>query len=318
MPRCPRVTARRPWCPPSWCTPSWGVRACSVLVVLACLLAGCQRDPAAPAPVAGTARPAQAVRTLAARLRANDLIGFTRAALPQALHARLEAGWRDGRSRWPLDEAPLDERLPALLATLSAKDAEAGLQAQFDRQFAGADKELRAAAASLGLFGLRYVRNEGNFSDAERDHHAQDIAALSRWGMVAPLADPRRARAAIGQLTAAARRTGITTDADFSRLGMAASLRRLGPFLAALKQALARYGLDLDATLDNMSATLLEQTGDTARVRLRYRLGAGEVDTVLALQRVEGHWYLRDYLRRAEASLQPAAPAAAPASTAAR
>lgn len=289
------------------------------VLLLMCLSAACQRvPPAAATRAAATARPAQTVRFLAARLRANDLVGFTRAAVPPALHARLEAGWRAGRSRWPLDEVPLDQRLPALLAALSARDAENRWQATFDRQFAGADKELKAAAASLGLFGMQYVRNEGDYSDAEREHHAQDIAALSRWGMTAPLSDPRHAHATIAELTAAARRTGIGADADFSRLGMDPSLRRLGPFLAALKQGFARYGLDLDATLDNMSATLLEQTGDTARVRLRYRLAGGEVDTVLALQRRDGHWYLRDYLRHAEASLQQPAPVAPGDATATR
>ena len=283
-------------------------RRLRVFAVLSlCLLAACQRDAAAP--VAGTTtRPAQAVRLLAARLRANDLVGFTRVAVPPALHQRLEAGWRDGRSRWPLDEVPLDERLPAMLAALSAPGSEAKLQATFDRQFAHADKELKTAAVSLGQFGLQYVRSEGDYSDAERERHLQDIAALSRWGMTAPLADPPRARATIAQLARAARRTGIDADGDLGGLGMEASLARLGPFLAALKQGFARYGLDLDATLDQVQATLLDQTGDTARVRLRYRLGEGEIDTVLALQRIDGHWYLRDYLRHAEASLQPSDP----------
>ena len=286
-------------------------RRLRVFAVLSlCLLAACQRD-AAP-PVAGTTtRPAQAVRLLAARLRANDLAGFAEAAVPPALHRRLEAGWRDGRSRWPLDEVPLDERLPAMLATLSAPGSEAQLQATFDRQFARADRELKAAAVALGQFGMQYVRSEGDYSDAEREHHLQDIAALSHWGTTAPLADPPRARATITQLARAARRTGIDADDDLGRLGMDASLSRLGPFLAALKQGFARYGLDLDATLDQMQATLLDQTGDTARVRLRYRLGEGDVDTVLALQRIEGHWYVRDYLRHAEASLQPRAAEAA-------
>jgi hypothetical protein len=280
-------------------------RRLRVFIVLSlCLLAACQRD-AAP-PVAGTTtRPAQAVRLLARRLRANDLAGFAQAAVPPALHRRLDAGWRDGRSRWPLDEVPLDERLPQMLGTLSAPGSEARLQATFDRQFARADKELKAAAVSLGQFGMQYVRNEGDYSDAERQHHLQDIAALSRWGMTAPLADPPRARATILELARAARRTGIAADEDFGTLGIDASLTRLGPFLAVLKRGFARYGLDLDATLDRMQATLLDQTGDTARVRLRYRLGEGDVDTVLALQRIDGRWYLRDYLRRAEASLQP-------------
>lgn len=287
-----------------------------VLAMLSlCLLVACQREAAAPV-AATVTRPAQAVRLLAAHLRANDLVGFTRAAVPPALYQRLEAGWRDGRSRWPLDEAPLDERLPAMLAALAAPGSETRLQATFDRQFARADHELKAAALSLGQFGMQYVRNEGDYSDAEREHHLQDIAALSRWGMGAPLADPVRARATIAQLAKAARRTGIVADSDFGTLGMEASLARLGPFMAALKQGLGRYGLDLDATLDQAQATLLEQTGDSARVRLRYRLGEGAVDTVLALQRVDGRWYLRDYLRHAEASLQPAADGATVAKTA--
>ena len=276
-----------------------------IAALMLCLAAACQRAPA-PAP-ATTTRPAQAVRLLAERLRANDLVGFTRAAVPPGLHAQLEGAWRDGRSRWPLDEVPLHERVPALLAGLSARGAEAQLQASFERQFARADGELKAAATSLGQFGLQYVRSEDDYSAAEREHYSQDIAALSAWGRDAPLSDPHRARATIAQLSAAARRTGIASDADFSRLGMDASLRRLGPFLSALKQGCARYGLDLDASLEQAQATLLEQTGDSARVRLRYRLGAGEVDTVLALQRIDGHWYLRDYLRHAQASLQPVA-----------
>lgn len=287
-------------------------RRLRALVVLSlCLLAACQRDAAPPSVAGTTTRPAQAVRVLAARLRANDLSGFAQAAVPPALHQRLEAGWRDGRSRWPLDEAPLDERLPSMLAALSARGSEARLQGTFDRQFARADRELKAAAVALGQFGMQYVRNEGDYSDAEREHHLQDIAALSRWAMTAPLSDPSRAQATITQLARAARRTGIDADEDFDKLGMDASLARLGPFLAVLKRGFARYGLDLDATLDHVQATLLDQTGDTARVRLRYRLGPGEVDTVLALQRIDGHWYLRDYLRNAEASLQPRAADAA-------
>lgn len=282
------------------------------LIVLlgVCLIAACQREPAAPV-TNGAARPAQAVRTLAAHLRGNDLDGFTRAAVPPALHARLEAGWRDGRSRWPLDELPMDERVPALLATLSAPGAEARLQAGFDQQFARADRELKAAAVSLGLFGIQYVRSQGDYNDTDREHYLQDIAALGRWASTAPLSDPQRARVTIALISRAARRTGIAGNEDFGRLGMTTSLQRLGPFQAALKQGFARYGLDLDASLDSVQATLLEQTGDDARVRLRYRLGSDEVDTVLALQRVDSQWYLRDYLRDAEASLQPGSPVAA-------
>lgn len=269
--------------------------------LLLCLLAACK-----PQPQGGEVRPAQAVQALAERLRDNDLTGFTAMAVPPSLHARLEAGWRDGRTRWPLDELPLDERLPTLLAALSAEGAEIQLQQLFDREFAKSGRELQAAAAALGLFGMQYVRNEGDYSAEERAHYTQSIDALSRWAAAAPLSDSKRARKTIALLTTAARRSKVDDDADFTALGMEESLDRLQPVFAAFKHTFAEYGLDLDASFASVDARLLQQTGDTARVRLRYRLGPGEIDSIISLQRIDGRWYLRDYLRHAEASLAPA------------
>lgn len=280
-------------------------RAVLILSSLLFALAGCREE---PAPEPGAQRPAETLQLLAQRLRANDVAGFATVALPSELHARIEAGWRAGRTRWPLEELPLDERLPQLLATLSAPGAQAGLLAGFDRQFARSGGELREAAVSLGLFAVQYLRSEGDYSQAERDHYIQAVQALSRWGASAPLEDRRRAQQFIASLTAAARRTGIDEADDFARLGMAASLARLGPFLGTAKQALKPYGLDLDASLAGVQAELMEQRGDTARVRLRYPLGGDTVDTVVPMRRVDGRWYVDAFLRDAQASL-PAQPA---------
>lgn len=276
------------------------------------LFAGCQRT--APA-VPGAERPTEAVLQLARHLRANDAAGFATAAVPPALHARLETAWRTGRSHWPLDELPLEDRLPAMLAALSEDEARATLQKTFDRQFANAGDDLRSAATSLGVFGVEYIRNEGTYSAAERDHYTQSVSALSRWATGAPLTDAKRARGAIAILTTAARRTGIDAQDDLANLGMEESLDRLGPFLGAVKQVFATYGLDLDTTLDGLQATLVQQAGDTATVRVRYTLGKQPVDTLLLVQRIDGRWYLEDYLRNAEASLDgPGEPSKAPAS----
>ena len=155
---------------------------------------------------------------------------------------------------------------------------------------------------SLGLFGVQYVRNESDYSEDERQHYAQFVQAISQWGLDAPLGDPQRARRAIPQLTRAARLAGLNTEADFRRLGMRESLRRLGPFMATAKQALATYGLRLDDSLSGLEATLQQQTGDHARVRLRYRLGETDIDTVVGVERQGGRWYISDYLRHAEAA----------------
>lgn len=280
------------------------------------LPAACARGPGAGEDDRRTPGPAASVERLAADLRRNDAVAFARHALPPALHARVAAGWRDGRSRWPLDELPLDAQLPTLLATLAAPGSEQRLVAAFDRQFARSGRELQQAAHSLGLFGVEYLGQDAGYSEEEREHYRQGLTALAQWGSAAPFGDRTRARATVVQLAGAARRTGIADADDFARLGMEGSLRRLGPFLGAAKGVFARYGLDLDASLDSVEASLLEQTGETARVRLRYALGGQPVDAVLVLQRIDGHWYLRDHLAHAEASLAADAPADAPPASA--
>lgn len=270
-------------------------------LLLSAAVAGCER---APAPVAEPTPtdPTQAVEQLIRDLRRNDLAGYARHAVPPALLARLDTAWSEGRTRWPLTELPLDDRLPDFLTALAAPGAEKQLLKAYQRQFSGAQAELRSAAATLGLFATQYLRGEGDYSADERAHYVQLVAALSRWGQSAPLGDPQRARRNIPQLVAAARQTGLAGGPEtFRKLGMARSLERMGPFFARFKQVLQDYGLDVDADLASVRTELIEQSGDRARVGLRYTLAGQAIDAELAVERIDGHWYLRDILRHAEA-----------------
>ena len=280
--------------------PLRGIRTLLLCGLLAA--AGCQRAPA-PAPTVAASEPAAAVQRLARHLQDNDLAGFARDAIPPTEYAALETAWREGRSRWPLTELPLDEQLEPLLATLAAAGSERSLQQGFNRNFANQNKDLRDAARSLGSFGVQYVKREGVYTAEERAHYAQVITALSEWGAQAPLGDPKRGATAIQKLAAAARRTGLTSEQALREAGMGESLRRLGPFLAQVKATLASYGLSLDRSLSELRTELVEQQGDQARVRIQYPLGKREIDTVVSLQRREGHWYLADDLRHAEQAL---------------
>lgn len=279
-------------------------------------LGGCQRDADPVASVRnvlsppGARRPAEAVLLLTRHLRNNDLAAFARDAVPPDLHRRLETAWRAGHTRWPLDELPFDERLPRLLGALSEADAPRRLQAVFDRQFSGETSALKAAATALGLFGAQYVQHQGDFSAAERAHYLQFVEAISQWGRAAPLGDPARARTAIPRLSAAARATGLASEADFARLGMAASLQRLSGFLRTLKAVLASYGLGLDDSLGALRAETVSQDGARAQVRMRYTLGGRPVDAVVDVERIAGRWYLTDYLRHARAAVEGAGQAA--------
>ncbi|SFL06966.1 hypothetical protein [Lysobacter sp. cf310] len=272
--------------------------AALLLTVVAC--GGCDRTPSTDHD-APPKLPAEAVQQLVRDLRRNDLAGYARHAVPPTLHDRLETAWREGRTTWPLTELPLEDRLPGFLQALAAPGAEKKLQAVYQRQFAGAHAELRSAAATLGLFATQYVRSEGDYSTEERDHYAQLIGAISAWGQRAPLGDPKRARVAIPQLAAAARQTGLTGTDALRLTGMDRSLERLGPFFGRFKQVLIGYGLDIDASLDRVEATLAEQTGDKARVRIRYTMAGQPIDAYVRVERHQGRWYLSDVLRHAEA-----------------
>ncbi len=281
------------------------MRAWGALLLAIALLAGCRPENGGGPVVGrvpGAREPAQAVLLPTRHLRRNDLAAFARDAVPPVLHARLEAAWRRGDTRWPLDELPFDERLPKLLGALAAPGSERRLLQTFDHQFSGETTALKAAAQGLGLFGAQYLRHEGDFSQAERLHYTLFVQALSRWGAQAPLGDPARAKTAVPQLAAAARATGLRSEADFAAAGMQASLARLSGFLRVLKQVLGGYGLDLDATLSGLRAEVVEQRGARAKVRMRYTLGGQPVEAVVEVERVGGRWYLSDYLRHAEAA----------------
>jgi hypothetical protein len=278
--------------------------------LLALALAGCGED--APPPGAASA-PEQSVLVLAGRLRDNDLVGFAHDAIPPGLHPAMAEAWRSGRTRWPLEELPFDHRIPGMLATLSEPGAEKTLQRDFDRQFGNAHGEIRSAARSLGLFGVKYLENDRSLSADERHHAVQLVAAFSAWGERARLGDSKRARAAIARLGLAARRTHLTSEAAFRDAGMDESLRRMGPMWAALKDTLRSYDLDLDDSLGKLEATLVERDGDRARVRMRYPLAGKTIDTVVAVERIDDHWYLSDFVRHARAATAPRVPAPAPA-----
>ena len=275
------------------------------LLLLPIALLACR--PPADRPKDVPSLPATAVQQLVDDLRRDDLAAYARHAVPPALHERLETAWDEGRTLWPLTELPLDHKFQSFLTTLAEPRSEQNLLTAYRRQFAGAHAEIRNAATTLGLFTTQYVSSEAAYSEPERDHYRQLIAALTRWGQRAQLGDPAHARQVVPQVTLAARATGLGGADGLRRAGMVRSLQRLGPFFVRLERVLASYGLDFDAALSGMRITLAEQAGDQAKVRLQYTLAGEPIDALVLVERHEGRWYLSDLLRRAEVEAARAA-----------
>lgn len=251
----------------------------------------------------GAATPAGAVNDLIAHLRRNALADVARTALPAPLYARVEAGWRTGQSRWPLTELPFDDNLPKFLQALSDKDAERKLNARFKQQLSGQTRALQDAARGLGQFGQQYLGREGLYNDQQRQHYVQLVQALSEWAQDAPLGDAGRGKESIHLLVNGAARSELHGANDLNQLGMDAGLTALVPLYIAVKQTLGLYGLGVDAALASVRSQTLTVKVDKADVRVRYTLADREIDTIMAVVKVDGRWYLADYLKDAEASL---------------
>ncbi|MGV8941129.1 MAG: hypothetical protein ACOH1P_06235 [Lysobacter sp.] len=279
------------------------IAAAAVLIAVAMIAGGCNRDQPPAAKPTGASAPAQAVSQLIEDLQANDLVAYTRHALPPALHDQMVVAWSEGHTIWPLTELPLDDRLPGFITVLAAAGAEKSLLSSYQRQFAGADRELHTAVATLSLFAAQYVQGSSDYSEPERDHYVQLIAALGDWGKQAPLGSTAHAKAAVPQLVAAARLTGLAGPDALQSTGMVRSLTRLGPFFARFKLVLADYGLDIDAALVGAQTRLIDQTGDRARVALEYTLAGHKIDAQILMERHQGRWYLTDLLRHAQAQV---------------
>jgi len=269
----------------------------SALLLASLLLVSCQRDDAVTEP--GGARPVEAITQLNAHLINNDLAAFARAALPPELHARLNAAWQSGHTRWPLDELPFSAQYPEVLAALSADHAHADLMAVFDQQLAGAEADLQQSALMLSAFMVQFIQHQGSaYSESERAHYSALVTAAGQWAASAPLADRERAGEALDILMAAARKSRLDGDAAWMDAEMEQTLHRIAPMLAAFKQALALYGLEIDSMLTGADVQLHSRSGDTAQVQMRYRLGESTITAMIPVLQIDGRWYVSDFVHR--------------------
>lgn len=282
----------------------------------ALLLAGCQRAPStmthANVSCMQADTPEAAVTLMIDALRSDALETIPCRSVPPAMQDKLELAWREDRSRWPISELPLSSKLPAILTALNGPAAETKLRLAFDHQFAGQTAELQSAARGLGLFAVRYIQKESSYQPDQRAHYANLIVALSDWSSHAPLGDRTLGHQAVALLVAGANASSLHDDAGLHAAGMRGSLRGLTPLYRSAKQALTLYGLSLDDVLSSAQTTLKDRDGDHARVHVHYLVHGEPVDSDIAVERRDDHWYLGGMLADAEQVLAvPAIPAPA-------
>lgn len=285
----------------------------SLLLLLALTaLSGCRREAVAPGD------PVAAVKGMAAAVKDNDLVRYSRLSMPPALHQRMERRWTQNLASAPAPTLAQRQDYEKWMGRLTAPDAEAQLYRAFDRRLKKIEVELNSQwplmQATGGIFLNGAIAANPKLTAAEKAHAKALGGALLAWLSPELVTDRARARQAIAVLADTARDLKLPTLADSRRLEMIPALEKAGQALRGLKQIGRIYGLDADASLGQVQARLVSAEADLATMEVSYPLLGKPVRFQMQLLRRDGRWYSADAVRNAEAELsRPALPASAPA-----
>jgi hypothetical protein len=249
---------------------------------------------AAPAPAsAATANapdPAVEIRHLAELFRAGDLAGLAQGLTPRRQWEQARLAYEMQRNK-PTGEAERT-RFAEKMQQFTSPDAVDQLMAKLEPEMAKA----RPQAAGMLLMGMGALSvavnsSDTKLTDAQREALRSALPGIQRWVNTTDFFSTTSLRRALTVLTDAARRTGITDIDQLKALPLEGVLERASPMLAAAKEAVRTYGIDLDAVADSLRVDVLERSADTARVRTTVTVFGAPVWAEHDLVLIDGHWY---------------------------
>ncbi len=273
------------------------------LTAAALLLAACQREEGPVAPDS----PAAAVEALAASLRQNDLVRFSKLSVPPAMYARLEARWREQQAQQPAPSDEEREEFAQTLARFTDADAEERLYAELEPSLTRFESEMAAQLPLMVAMGSGFisasVQQSDTLSDAQKQHASEVIGALAGWASTLPLGDRDKARQAVGVVADTARRLELESLDQMRDFSFEDTLVRGGTLLGGGKRLMALYGFDIDRTLDSVRVEPVSENGDQARVRVRYTLLDKPMSFEVDMVRIDGGWYSVDAIASTQEQL---------------
>lgn len=234
--------------------------------------------------------PAQQIEELARLFRAGDLAALAQAVVPPTQWERLKLVYEVKRLEPISDEdrAEFGEKL----ARVTAPDAVENLMAEIEPELEKARPQVPGALLmGFGAMQLAVASPESELSEEQREVLQAALPGIQHWASATDFLSSATMRDALTLLTDAARRAGIQNLDQLKALPLEEVLHRAGTVLAAGKDAVRLYGIDLDAVADSLRVEVLSIDGETARVRTTITLFDAPVWTDHDLVLVEGRWY---------------------------
>lgn len=234
--------------------------------------------------------PAQQVLDMARMLRGNDLVGLVQASLPPRAYEEMRAAYELHRSE-PTSESDRAE-FTEKLAKLTAPDAVDQLMIQIEPKLVEArPKAPSAILMGIGAAQLALLSDDSDLTPEQRAALQRALPGVQDWVTSTDFLSSTSIRQALTLVTDAVRRTGIHDIDQLKSMSLEQAIAQAETVLAASKQALLIYGLDLDAIADSMQVEVVSINRDTARVRTTVTVFDAPVFVEHDLVLLEGRWY---------------------------
>jgi DNA primase len=287
------------------------VRNFGISLLILGLLTGCAREPVAPGD------PVAAVEGLAGAIRDNNLVSYSKLSLPPQLHAQIEQRWTAELALTPeLTEVQRKDHA-RYMKQMMAPGAEAQLFLRYQQKHRQFQSELNSQwplmQKAAQIFVNSAIQANENLTPPERDHAKAVSQAILQWLKPSVFNDKEKVREAIAVICKTAREVDLPQAEQMHQLSMTASLEKTGLALKGLKNMARIYDVDLDDSLDNMQAKVIDSnaSGNEATVEVNYVLLTQDIRFEIKMTRIDGRWYPADSVQDAQQTLKQALPAAA-------
>ncbi|SDD59810.1 hypothetical protein [Aquimonas voraii] len=271
------------------------------LSLLACLGLAPQTLPAQPPMAVATAAVAAAdpslqLQELVRHFRSNDLVGLVRGSVPPAHYQTLLDKYEQARQR-PTTESQRAEFAESV-QKLIAPDAVDTLMAEIEPKLTErAAQSEGMILLGLGALNMAVTSPDSDLTEEQRAMLKAALPGIEAWVIQTDFFSVDTLRQALTLVADAARRTGISELEQFKMLSFEQVLGHGGRMLAAGKQAVKLYGIDLDAIASTARMDVLEVDGDEARVRTTFTVFDAPLHFEQTLVQVDGRWYTREAAR---------------------
>lgn len=287
------------------------VRNLGLSFVLLGLLSGCGREPVAPGD------PVAAVEGLAEAIKDNDLARYSKLSLPPRLHTQMQQRWNAELAQAP----PLTDAQRKDHARYMKQMMEPGAEAKLFKRYESKLKKFQSEINSqwpvmkgaAQIFVTGAIQANEDLTPPERDHAKAVSQAILQWLKPELFGDKQKAREAIAVICQTAREVNLPDAEQMHRLSMMGTLEKGGIALKGLKDIGRIYGADIDESLDNLEAKLVDAdaSGNEATVEVNYVLLDKDISFEIEMTRIDGRWYPADSVHDARQELKQALPAAA-------